>query len=210
MAEKINLKDLERKAWKSFFQDGLWDIYFGLILLGLAASQLLYLLPFPELINLFIVLIPIYSIAMLILTLGKKYITTPRIGKIKFGLKRKKIKKRLAIIILIQVGFTVSMVILTSLGLFYYLQINSLILMLIIGLLFLTFPIGILAFYWDYPRLYIYGLLGGMGFFIAELLHPIIGEPLNLILPYSCIATSIIIVGLVYFLKFLHKYPKVN
>lgn len=80
--------------------------------------------------------------------------------------------------------------------------------MLIIGLLFVAFPIGLLAYYWDFPRLYIYGLLGGLGFFIAELLHPIIGEPLDLILPYSCIGGSILIIGIVYFIKFLNKYPK--
>ena len=27
MSERISLKELERKAWRSFFQDGLWDIY---------------------------------------------------------------------------------------------------------------------------------------------------------------------------------------
>jgi hypothetical protein len=31
VSKSINLKELERKAWRSVFQDGLWDIYLGLL-----------------------------------------------------------------------------------------------------------------------------------------------------------------------------------
>ena len=30
---QINLKELERKAFRSTYQDGLWDMYFGLIVI---------------------------------------------------------------------------------------------------------------------------------------------------------------------------------
>ena len=209
MGEKLNLKELEKKAWRSFFQDGLWDIYFGLLLLALGLSSFTTLINLPEPLNLIIILIPIYSIAILLLVLGKKYITTPRIGYIKFGTKRKKIKKKLALILGIQVIITCIMVIFTALGLFQYIQINSMIIMLIIGLLFVALPVGIIAYFWDFPRLYIYGLLGGLGFFIAELLNPIIGQPLDLFIPYVIISGSMFIVGSRYFIKFLKTYPKV-
>jgi len=210
MAENINLKELERKAWKSFFQDGIWDIYFGLLILGMGLSSFSFFVNLPEPLNLFIILIPIYSIAILFLILGKKFITTPRIGHIKFGTKRKKINKKIAIILGAQVIITCLMVIFTVLGLFQYVQINSVIVMLLIGLLFVALPITILAYFWDFPRLYIYGLLGGSGFFIAELLNPILGQPLDLFIPYTFISGSMIIVGMYYFIKFLKKYPKVT
>ena len=35
MAQKISLKHAERKVFRMTFQDGLWDIYIGIILFGL-------------------------------------------------------------------------------------------------------------------------------------------------------------------------------
>ena len=34
MTQNINLKALEKKAWRSVFQDGLWDIFLGLLLMA--------------------------------------------------------------------------------------------------------------------------------------------------------------------------------
>ncbi len=36
MNDAMDLKMLEKNAWRSFHQDGLWDIYLGLILWALA------------------------------------------------------------------------------------------------------------------------------------------------------------------------------
>lgn len=38
MVAKIELKEIEKKAYKSVFQDGLWDIYFGILVLGWGLS----------------------------------------------------------------------------------------------------------------------------------------------------------------------------
>jgi len=35
MTDNLDLKELEKKAWRSTFQDGLWDIYFGLLIFGM-------------------------------------------------------------------------------------------------------------------------------------------------------------------------------
>ena len=34
MSQMMNLKDAERKAWTIHYEDGLWDIFFGLLFLG--------------------------------------------------------------------------------------------------------------------------------------------------------------------------------
>ena len=41
MSEKIDLKELERRAFRSTFQDGLWDIFLGLLLLNMGGGTLL-------------------------------------------------------------------------------------------------------------------------------------------------------------------------
>ena len=38
MTQNINLKALEKKAWRSVFQDGLWDIFLGLLLMAFGLS----------------------------------------------------------------------------------------------------------------------------------------------------------------------------
>jgi len=48
MSQTINLKELERKAWRSVFQDGLWDIFLGLLLLAMAIGALLSDIGVPE------------------------------------------------------------------------------------------------------------------------------------------------------------------
>ena len=34
MSEMIDLHHVERRAWRLYFQDGLWDIFLGLLFLG--------------------------------------------------------------------------------------------------------------------------------------------------------------------------------
>ena len=36
MAQNINLKELEAHAWKSYFQDGLLDVFIGVMLITMA------------------------------------------------------------------------------------------------------------------------------------------------------------------------------
>jgi hypothetical protein len=41
MVSNLDLKQLERKAFRSTFQDGLWDIFLGLLLLNMGGGTLL-------------------------------------------------------------------------------------------------------------------------------------------------------------------------
>jgi hypothetical protein len=36
MSTQLDLKQIERKAFRSTYQDGLWDVYFGLIVICMA------------------------------------------------------------------------------------------------------------------------------------------------------------------------------
>jgi hypothetical protein len=40
MSEKTNLKEIEKKAWASYFEDGLWDIFMDLLMLGMGLRTL--------------------------------------------------------------------------------------------------------------------------------------------------------------------------
>ena len=40
MVSDVNLKEIQRKVYMSFFQDGLWDVFLGLFILGWGVSIL--------------------------------------------------------------------------------------------------------------------------------------------------------------------------
>ncbi|MBY9014423.1 MAG: hypothetical protein KGD68_01895 [Candidatus Lokiarchaeota archaeon] len=205
MNEYIDVKEMEKKAWKSTFQDGLWDIYFGLIIAGIGFSWLGGFFGLPETVN---VLVTVFSWdigAMLIFFLGKKYITRPRMGFVKFGQIRKKRNKFLALFMGLMVALTFITFIFTLLGMFQ-LQLPEFLVMLLIGLLFITVPFSVLAYFLQLKRLCLYALLGGLGLFISELLLPIFGAPYHEIIPFGGIGLVITITGLIIFIKFLKRY----
>ena len=89
MAALPNLKEIERKAFRSAHQDGLWDIYIGGIILSMAlmlnpdegetflASRLwLYII--------------CMGVSAMVFLGGKKFITTPRLGQVKFAPQRQR------------------------------------------------------------------------------------------------------------------------
>jgi hypothetical protein len=100
MSTRINLKELERKAWRSVFQDGLWDIYLGFLLLTMGMGPVLPSLD-TSVIWTLAMLLTFSVLAWLAFWAGKKFITTPRMGLVKFGPQRKaKLKKTRAVLFL--------------------------------------------------------------------------------------------------------------
>ena len=76
MVEDISLKEIQRKVYMTFFQDGLWDIFLGLFILGwgLAILTDLAYLPGVTFIGLYFA---IWGV--------KKRLTYPRIGYARFS-----------------------------------------------------------------------------------------------------------------------------
>jgi len=211
VSEKIDLKQLEKKAWRSTFQDGLWDIFFGLLFIGFGLSTLADLLNLPE--NQFfdlgtiIILIPWNTATVLILYIGKKFITIPRLGFVKFGAKRKKTRKFLLIFLIINVALAFLLLILSFSGVSAWFQLNPLLDPLLIGLLIITLPLSFLAFFLEYYRLILYSILAGLGFFISEILYLLVGPIYDILLSFGLIGLIILTIGLIYLVKFLRKFP---
>ena len=77
MDEKINLKEIERKAYLSYHQDGLLDVFIGMFILAFG-FYILSESKFPIMAVLPALLVPVWASV-------KKKITYPRIGYVKFG-----------------------------------------------------------------------------------------------------------------------------
>ncbi len=208
MDSKLNLKELERKAFRSTYQDGLWDVQWGMIVIGMALfifrpdegygarNIILFLLSF--------------SLANLVFWAGKKFVTVPRMGQVSFGPIRKQKKRTLAIMMGAVVLIQASLVLLTAMGWLnagFGAVFSSLLgggsleqmLVAALGSLFVGPSMILIAYFNDFPRGYYIAILMALAVFLMILFN----EPIYPIL----IGALIVVPGVVLFVRFLRKYP---
>jgi len=205
MDSSIDLEELERKAYRTTFQDGFLDITLGLFLIGSAIAGLFQdNKPIRLIITTLIVLVP-----LTIFFLGKKKITVPRMGIVRFGPERKARKKKVAVIIL-------SAVILSSI-LALMAMTNTMPFFLVellkgygsataFGLLaFTMFLFG--GYYNDIPRLYLYGFLFGGSLFLSECYYNQVGIQFHNSVWFGISGLIMLITGITLLTKFIRDYP---
>jgi uncharacterized membrane protein YidH (DUF202 family) len=209
MSETLDLKAIERKAFRATHQDGLWDIYIGGVVLSmsiLAYSTDSDAVP--------LVRFGLYLLGLgafwLIFWAGKKFITTPRLGQVKFGPQRRRRKRTLVTIL---VGIVLLQVILVALTILLWANPEwaarlgitgsdpdiERLLVATIGALFVGPSMVILAYFNDFTR----------GYYIAFILSLAVfsliwfGQPVYLVVA----ALIIMIPGVVLFVRFLRQHP---
>lgn len=209
MSQTMNLKELERKAFRSTHQDGLWDLYLAsLIAVNAAFFSLPETddVPWAGLIFIFLGI----SGSYLLFWLGKKYITTPRLGRVKFGPKRQKDKRCLGIIlgcfVLAHLGiFLLGLAANRNPGLRAQIQAwlpmatsGGFVLGVFLGI-WLGTVISVIAYFWDMPRGYYIAVITGLGFFFSFWLE----MPGLLFLAAAAIALP----GMILFARFVQNHP---
>ncbi len=200
-----DLKLIERKAFRSTYQDGLWDIQVGIIV----ASMAIYVYR-PESgysATNFIWLIVAFAIANGLFWAGKKYLTLPRMGQVRFGPARQQKKKTLAIIlgviVIIQaflVGFTTLGWLNPGVGQKLLGNYNSgLLAVAALSSLFVGPPMLLIAYLTDFPRGYYIAVLIALAVFLMiytnQPIYPVV------------IGALILLPGLTLFIRFLKDYP---
>jgi len=205
MVSSIDLKQIERKAYRSTYQDGLWDIYMGVVVVLMG-----FFLYHPEsgysAINI-ITMVLLLSLAYSLFWAGKKYITLPRMGQVRFGPIRQRRKKTMAIILGVIVLIQFIFVGLTAVSR-YYPQVGGrlfgstdagLTIVAAIGSLFVGLPMLLMAYMNDFPRGYYIAVLMSLAVFLMILTN----QPL-----YPAMSGILIIIpGVVLLINFLKKYP---
>ncbi len=208
MTQKLNLKEIERKAFRSTFQDGLWDIYLGLVVIFMA----LFLFRPDEGYspwNLLLMLVG-FGTSFLIFWAGKKFITVPRMGQVSFGPLRKRKATTLAIIMGVVIIIQVAVVLFSVGGWLdddLAAKLNALLgeanlermAVAAVGSLFVGPSMILVAYFSDFPRGYYIAILMTAAVFLMILLN----QPIYAII----IGALIILPGLVLFIRFLQKYP---
>ena len=201
MSDYIDLKKLERKAFTSIFQDGFFDIYLGILFIGIG---LLISLPesIPRILN-YALFALVIGFGLLIFLGGKKIITIPRIGIMKVGRKRKAKKKKFVLIIVLLMIITGIFYILTT---FDLIPFEAYVSAFFFGVFF-AIPISLLANFLRIDRFYMHAILGGLSFFISELSLSLSGEVFLSFLVFLIAGIVICITGTVFLYKFVRKYP---
>lgn len=190
MSETNPLRAVERRAWTLNFQDGLWDIFLGLVFLGgglrgLTDSLWCYLL---------------VAAGVLVFLVGKPYLTLPRIGRIQFGSRRKARMNvvRVAVVTAFIGTAAIFVMVVTHqgirgdyLGWFFVFLVPAVFLLM--------------AYLMDFNRLYGYTVLIAVFMMITE----VYGHPMG---DWAQIVAGLVplIIGTVLFGRFLHRYPAVD
>ena len=203
MNEKINLQDIEKRSYRAYFQTGLYDVSFGVLILSFAIAPVIR-----DVIGLFYITFVIIP-ASLIILLGQKYLIVPRLGIVKFGEKRKSAKKKMRTITVLSTTILTALLALTAAGVFPGFigeVLSGVIFMLIIGIIVIIF-MGFIAYIMDFKNMLYYGLAIGTGIPTAEFLHGVVGAPLDSLITFGILGSLLLIYGLVNLSCFLKKYP---
>lgn len=189
MQADIDLKQIQRKVYISYFQDGLWDMLLGIFLVGWGL-----MVTFD-----FVGVMGGLWVAFYFIILGlKRWLTYPRAGYIKITEARKQ-----------QIRMVILGVVLLLLGLAVFLlfAVNSRpawfseYFMFLFGVM-MTVVIAMLGYWWKVTRWYVYAVL----VFVAFTAHQWLEAPLNL--TFTVPGGVIFLIGIVLLVRFLRKYPK--
>jgi len=198
--KKTNLREVEKRTYMSYHQDGLIDIFVGIYVLLFGLGILLmtvtdfstwFVIPaiFPA------IMIPIWISA-------KKRITMPRIGYVKFGSRGA--NKLMAVLVGLMVfGLGTFMVFSFSSSQGWALSLRNLIIsngMIIIGVAAASIS-SLFAYTMGLKRLYAYGLL--------TLVLFLTGHFITIPFGYFLVTIGLVIVinGFVLLIRFIRKYP---
>jgi len=208
MSTKINLKEIERKAFLSTYQDGLWDLYWGIIVMCM--SIFIYHPASGYSPRNLILLLVVFVVAYGLFFAGKRFITLPRMGQVRFGAIRKRKARTLAIILGVFVLLQVGLVGITTRGwgnlalgdklnLLLPEGASTLPLVAAIGSLMVGISMIVIAYFSDFLRGYYIAILMALAVFLMILLN----QPVYPVV----IGGLIILPGLVLFVRFLKTYP---
>jgi hypothetical protein len=208
MEQQIDLKKLERKVWTSFFEDGIWDIYLGSLLMAMGVGALISDIGISHAVTM-IIYVLLVGAAFLFLLLGKRFITIPRIGRVKFGPegKARTRKTRVVFTISVLVGLVAFVIAVLSVkgSLSRSMSMDLLLPAIWVGNMIIVFSLA--AYFLRFNRLYLIGVMFAVGVPLDIILRELTHRDLTFV-AFGMPALIILVVGIVVLVRFLRRYPK--
>ena len=205
--QDIDLKNLERKVWTSFFEDGIWDIYLGLLLSGLAVGAFFTDVGLTEQYSIF-GHIGVVILAILFLLLGKRLITLPRMGTVHFGPRGRARITKAQIILAIScfMGLAAFMLVSSAVT-------NVTMRQQIMDFIFPSFWVTTMlvvfsfaAYFLNYRRLFFIGLMYAISIPADKIMRQFLHIDLT-VLAFGVPSLVILAMGFIVLARFLKKYP---
>jgi MFS family permease len=198
MMNDINLKEIERKAFTSYFHDGMWEIYGGLILLGFGLTM------YTGWEYMIVVFVAMAMVPLLI----RKRIVLPRLGIVKFSPERQAKTKKSVLAATIALTFT------ALLGMVFFILFSTNTMprwldawMSDYFLVFFGGMIAVLiiaaAFLVSVKRFYAYAALVFIAFYLSSMLRPDDLEDMPIVVAGGLVLLS----GIVMLIRFLRNNP---
>jgi len=208
MQPGLSLKELERKAFRSTYQDGLWDIYYGVIVICMSFFVYRPASGYSPL-NIVLAMILIGS-AYALFWAGKKFIILPRMGQVRFGPQRRKRKRTLvlviSLIVFIQVVFLIFQLLAwatpglgAKLEGFLPDRTRTDLLVASVGASLVGPSMVVVAYFTDFPRGYFIAVLIALAVFLMIYLN----QPIYPIVIGGLIALP----GIILLVRFLQTHP---
>jgi len=209
--KQLNMKALEKKAFRSFFKDGIYDVFLGLILLSFGLPLMLNEFGWMDYETMTWPLVFALTLnigALLFFVFGKKYITVPRLGLVRFAKTRKRKMRHVRLLLVFSVLVGVVTFFLT---LFKVLPVGEKSGIPAAGLIFgvqVLIVFSLAAYFMDFTRLYLYAFLFAVSMPVTFWLKKID------ILAYPSLYVSLLtagpmlVIGWILFVRFLRQFPK--
>jgi hypothetical protein len=203
VTQNIDMKELEKKAWTSYFQDGLLDIAIGMIMLAAVLSSTLDVIGISDEVRISIYIPLMVVVPPVIVILGKRYITIPRLGVARFGPHR---KARNRIMIAGLVG--TQLILLAMLALQWIYGVGSGWLGSIIVTLNILAAFCLIAYLLDYKRMYVIGILVAASEPVTFCLKNYSDTVYRGFIAYGIPAIIVMVMGFIVLRQFMREYEK--
>jgi hypothetical protein len=217
MTSNLDLKQLERRAFRSTFQDGLWDIFLGLLLLNVGIGTIVggvvgeTEMSLKSVWWIVLLIVPLPLLVLVAFWAGKKFITTPRIGLVKFGPQRKARMKNVRAVLFVSVLLGVIMFFWgwAAMGNGLPEWMRGIPLPLYVWPAQTIVVFGLAAYFLDVPRFYAYGVLYGLPLPVGiSLVKSTELTPLSsMAITYGVPVGVMVLIGVILFVRFLRQYP---
>ncbi len=202
MGPQMDLKELERKVWTSFYNDGMGDIFLGCLVLMFALAPIIGRLGLGDFWS-SAVFVPFLTVLYILIVLIRKRVIVPRIGLVSFGQARTKRLMKFNILMLVVLSVSLILGVISVKGTTTQGWVHSLRFIVVLLICF-----GIAGYFLGFVRLYVYGILTALSIPVGEWLFSRFGVPHHgFPVTFGITSGIIVITGVVLFLRLLGRNP---
>jgi len=207
MTGLTDLKQLERDAFRKFYEDGLFDVFMGLMLATMAIGAVISDWLGSEAAGTGGML-GVAIILVVVLLIARRQLLLARLGTFRPGPER---RRRISSTRLALVGSVIVGLALAAAGAAAYgseISISSFaVVMPLVWFLNAVVVMGAMAFFLDVPRFYVYGVLFGLAMPLLVWPDVVWGVDVPPLVAFGAPAAVIVGVGLRKLRRFLREYP---